>query len=406
MQYSMFQKNKLIIASAGAGKTTYLIDEALKVDKANVLITTYTENNAREIKSKFLELNKYIPNNVTIQPWFSFLLEHGVRPYQGVIFLDEIRITGMKLVNKHSGIKEEANKQRGYPISYSATEPLKYYLSDVNEIYSDKISKFVIECNKQAKDAVIKRLANIYQYIFIDEVQDLSGYDLEIIRLLLQSKAQVLMVGDPRQTTYLTHQPKKHQKYSDGKIKDYLSQLPKKIIPEIDEKTLLYSHRNNQLVCELASKLYPEYPPSKSCECPSWPNSLFNSQDGLFLVEKSNKDAYLEETKAVQLRWDAKIQTSSFFQTLNFGESKGLGFDHVLIYPTKKMIEWLSNSSSILESKTRSKLYVAITRARHSVAFLLECETERLPEKFKIWQNDKTQPNTLMTVETKELELI
>lgn len=129
----MFQKNKLIIASAGAGKTTYLIDEALKVDKANVLITTYTENNAREIKSKFLELNKYIPNNVTIQPWFSFLLEHGVRPYQGVIFLDEIRITGMKLVNKHSGIKEEANKQRGYPISYSATEPLKYYLSDVNE---------------------------------------------------------------------------------------------------------------------------------------------------------------------------------------------------------------------------------------------------------------------------------
>lgn len=70
------------------------------------------------------------------------------------------------------------------------------------------------------------------------------------------------------------------------------------------------------------------------------------------------------------------------------------------------MIEWLSNSSSILESQTRSKLYVAITRARHTVAFLLEHETERLPKNFKIWKNDKTQPNTLMTVETKELELI
>ena len=45
--------NKLIIAAAGAGKTTYLINEALRHDK-EVLITTYTEANENEIKKKFI----------------------------------------------------------------------------------------------------------------------------------------------------------------------------------------------------------------------------------------------------------------------------------------------------------------------------------------------------------------
>ena len=50
----MSKINKLIIAAAGAGKTTYIIHEALKQDK-EVLITTYTEANESEIKKKFIE---------------------------------------------------------------------------------------------------------------------------------------------------------------------------------------------------------------------------------------------------------------------------------------------------------------------------------------------------------------
>jgi ATP-dependent exoDNAse (exonuclease V) beta subunit len=37
--------NKLIIAAAGSGKTTYLIDEAIKYREKKVLITTYTQAN-------------------------------------------------------------------------------------------------------------------------------------------------------------------------------------------------------------------------------------------------------------------------------------------------------------------------------------------------------------------------
>ena len=41
--------NKFLIAGAGAGKTTYLVDQAL-LCKDNVLITTYTDENAYKLR--------------------------------------------------------------------------------------------------------------------------------------------------------------------------------------------------------------------------------------------------------------------------------------------------------------------------------------------------------------------
>ena len=45
--------NRLMIAAAGAGKTTYLVEEALK-QSGNVLITTFTNANEMEIKKKLM----------------------------------------------------------------------------------------------------------------------------------------------------------------------------------------------------------------------------------------------------------------------------------------------------------------------------------------------------------------
>lgn len=92
--------NRLIIAAAGSGKTTYLVRQAMQ-QSDSVLITTYTIANELEIRKKFVELNGCVPHNVTIQTWYSFLLQHGVRPFQGVVLDD--KINGMILVNEKSG---------------------------------------------------------------------------------------------------------------------------------------------------------------------------------------------------------------------------------------------------------------------------------------------------------------
>ena len=54
---------------------------------------------------------------------------------------------------------------------------------------------------------------------------------------------------------------------------------------------------------------------------------------------------------------------------LNFGLSKGQSFDRVLILPNGPIEEYLtSGNPESLKPLTRARLYVAITRARYSVA--------------------------------------
>ena len=45
------------------------------------------------------------------------------------------------------------------------------------------------------------RISRIFSHILVDEVQDLAGYDLELLKLFLKSCSSVLLVGDPRQVT-------------------------------------------------------------------------------------------------------------------------------------------------------------------------------------------------------------
>lgn len=83
--------SSLIIAAAGAGKTTFLVKKALEISE-NVLITTFTDANEQSIREKFYELHGCVPANVTIMPWFSLLIKHGIRPYQS--YLVKNRVSG------------------------------------------------------------------------------------------------------------------------------------------------------------------------------------------------------------------------------------------------------------------------------------------------------------------------
>ncbi len=77
--------NQLIIAAAGAGKTYSLVTDAWLKKPKRIILTTYTDNNTEEIRRIFYHEYNCIPGHVIIKPWFTMLLEHFVRPYQGVL---------------------------------------------------------------------------------------------------------------------------------------------------------------------------------------------------------------------------------------------------------------------------------------------------------------------------------
>lgn len=361
--------NKLVIAAAGSGKTTYLVRQALAVEQKRVLITTYTESNEEEIRRKFFELNGSVPGNVHIQTWFSLLIEHGIKPFQGKLF--DWDVAGMLLVSQRSGFR--GRDRQGRPMYWGEEDFRRCYFDRRNRVYSDKLSRLMIRCNEASDGAVIDRLSRIYPFIFVDEVQDLAGHDLDILTAFFKSSANVVMVGDPRQVTYVTHLEARFKKYRDGGITDFIrAELRRKVACDIDATSLVTSHRNSAAICELSSKLYPKLPSATACNCRDCRQPI-PADAGLFIVRRKDLPRYLETRRPVQLRWSSTVKIASpDLSALTFGRSKGLGFDRVIIYPTKEMINWLKNAQSPLKAETRAKLYVGLTRARHAVAVVYD----------------------------------
>lgn len=354
--------NKLIIAAAGSGKTTHLVNEALKVTDGKVLITTYTEANEKEIIKKFYKLNGRVPDNVTVQTWFSFLIQHGVKPYQSVIYNGKVK--GLLLVNEKSGFRFRGRNRQ--PVYFGEDDPKNHYFSKSQLIYSDKLSKFVVKANELTDGKVIKRIGKIYSHIFIDEIQDMAGYDLEIIKLLFSLDSNILLVGDPRQVTYHTHDEAKYKKYTDGNIKEFVEHECSEFSVDIDETTLNKTYRNNQQICEFANSIYSNFKPCEYVEHKP------TGHDGVFFVSPSDVDTYLSIYQPMQLRDTRRTSVNSMYSAMNLGESKGLTFERVLIYPTSKMLDWILDHNKEMKPQSKSKFYVGVTRAKHSVAIIFD----------------------------------
>lgn len=361
-------KNKLIIAAAGSGKTTHLVKDALEIKDQNVLVTTFTEANEEEIKKKFTIENGGVPENVTVQTWFSFLIQHGVRPYQGGIF--EERVNGLSLV---PGQSSKYTKE-------SETE--KYYFDSSHRIYSDKLSHFVIKCNKSNNGEVISRINRIYPNIFIDEVQDLAGYDLEVLKLFFDSSSKIILVCDPRQGTYSTNNSAKNKQYKKSNIVHFFEsdEIQKKL--EVDSTSLTTNYRSNQKICDFANKLFPDHVVTNSGQAET------TRHDGVFIVKEQNIDDYFGKYScSVQLRYNVtEKRINQKHQVINFGNSKGLSFERVLIYPTKPIMDWIKDNNADLKPTMRSKFYVAVTRAKHSVGIVYNYSDDEVIEGIEKFQ--------------------
>jgi DNA helicase-2/ATP-dependent DNA helicase PcrA len=352
--------HRLIIAAAGSGKTTFLCRFAILQDDKKTLIVTYTDENEECIKDKLIELHGFIPQNVEVMSWFSFLLKHGVKPYQGRLYEPEVR--GMILVNEKSGMRFVM--RNGVPCYFSESDVQNHYFNRRNRIYSDKVSKFAVKCIDLTEGKLLTRLAGIYNQILVDEAQDLAGYDLELIKRIMASGIPVIMVSDPRQATYNTHYDDLYKKYRNGNLPSFCTDECESVT--IDYETLATSYRNNIECVELSSALFPDFPK------PIVGNHTRDSLVGVFLICEDSAWMFLDRYCGTQLR--PRKDSAGVFQgmkVMNIGRSKGREFDSVLIFPTKNMLAWLLDHRKPLKDKTRAQLYVALTRAQNRVGIFI-----------------------------------
>lgn len=135
---------------------------------------------------------------------------------------------------------------------------------------------------------------------------------------------------------------------------------------DIDETTLNKTYRNNKSICKFANSIYSNFKPCEYVEHEP------TGHDGVFFVSPSDVDAYLSTYQPMQLRDTRKTSVNSTYPAINLGESKGLTFQRVLIYPTSKMLDWILDHKKEMKPQSKSKFYVGITRAEHSVAIVFD----------------------------------
>jgi DNA helicase II / ATP-dependent DNA helicase PcrA len=342
-------RNLVVVASAGSRKSTSIVERALSLADSSILITTYTNENIAQLKSYFVQKNGCVPPNVSIIPWFSFLLREGVRPYQTDL-TSRLRVRSI-LFDDLPSVAKYASKQNANT----------YYLDANNNIYSDRVSEFICQCDELTGGRVINRLKRIYDYILIDEFQDFCGYDLDLVEKLLRSTISLTIVADPRQATFHTNNSLKNLKFKKSGLLGWIKNQQSSGLVDLEEWR--ECHRSNQEICGFADALYPEFPKTISR------NTEMTGHDGIFLLRRDEVDQYSRAYKPIVLRY-SKATNTLRLPAVNIGLSKGRTFDRVLIFPTAKWAAYLKDKN-LSKVGDRARLYVAVTRARFSVAFVI-----------------------------------
>lgn len=366
--------NTLIVAGAGAGKSTTVVDKALAeaADQRKVLLLTYTEGNQGELLAKVCAQASVRPANIRIKGWFTFLLDDLIRPYQACMF--EVRIDNIVFDDSDPHLRGRFRiKGRAERLDSGAFNPRHFLTRSETRAHTTYVSKLAVRIAEATGGAPIERLARIYRLVLIDEVQDLVGWDYEIIRAIAaRNDIEFVCVGDFRQTLYTTA----HARKAPGTVSEKLGVFGD---AGFDIQQRNANRRSVQAICLFADRIHEgvfNFQPAQSL-VGSIPKE-FADHVGVVAVRADHVPAYLERYNPVILRRTRSTESDLClgFRTCNYGESKGLGFDRVLVLTTAKQREFIGGKTDVFDGdktdKARNTFYVVATRARYSVAFVFD----------------------------------
>ncbi len=343
---SLANNNVAILAAAGSRKTEEIVNSALAVTDGQVLITTYTNENQKQIVRRIQQKVGFVPPFITVMGWFSFLIAQCAKPYQRALTNEPLLINGLNFKGRRNRFTKKSNP--------------RFFLDSNADLYRDSVSDFVVTLDKKVAGAVIGRLERIYTHIFVDEVQDLVGYDLDVVDLLMPSNINLLLVGDPRQHTLATNIGPRNKKYRGVGLADWFEERSAVCTLE----TRNHNYRCNQAICDFADAIFPNMPATTSVDVPA------TGHDGIFKIPRSEIAQYCSEYHPVTvLRHDKNFKTEGL-SAMNIGVAKGGTFDRVVLFPTAPMLKYLEDGDPT-KLKAPERLYVAVTRARFSVAFVV-----------------------------------
>ena len=226
----------MVLAGPGSGKTlviTYRVKwliENAGVHPSNILVITFTRAAAEEMKKRFFTFDGMKNAPVTFGTFhsiFFMILRYAYRYTAGNIIREDVKRRYIKEMTEDMELEIEDEKEflSGIinEISYVKGEmmSLSYYhssncsdelfaqiyegyerrLREENLIDFDDMLVFCYELLKERKD-ILAMWQQKFQYILIDEFQDINKVQYEIVRMLAGKGEHLFIVGDDDQSIY------------------------------------------------------------------------------------------------------------------------------------------------------------------------------------------------------------
>ncbi len=273
-----FQGPAMVLAGPGSGKTTvithrtsYLIEQ-YGIHPGHILVVTFTRAAAEEMKKRFLKIRGEAQTMVRFGTFHSVFFEILKYAYglSGANIAGEDACYGFlkEIISRISlDVEDEAEllKSLTQEISTVKSEqiPLEHYYSSsvsdeifrrIYREYQDKMTQSnlldyddLLVCTWELltqREDILAGWQKRYQYILIDEFQDINKLQYEIIRLLARPENNLFIVGDDDQSIYRFR----------GAKPEIMLQFPK-AYPDVHKIVLDYNFRCPGNIVKAAAKV-------------------------------------------------------------------------------------------------------------------------------------------------------
>ena len=228
----------LCLGTPGSGKTTVMIERAVKLIKdhgiapKNILIITFTKEAAVSMEKRYKALAAKegidgTPRLSTFHAFFYWIVRNVYGfDYNAVLTENEIRDMLRTILREREDDYQDNEERLSSLIRQFGI--ISCDMIDINNYYSDSISEMgfreIYDAYRRKKQTsgkldfddmqtmclkildenpkVLNRLREIYPFIMVDEFQDTSRIQYEILKRLSNPKNNIFVVGDDDQSIY------------------------------------------------------------------------------------------------------------------------------------------------------------------------------------------------------------
>lgn len=430
-----FRKGRCaVIAGPGSGKTTVIIERIIQMIKENtlperILVFTFTNKACNEIKKRLRERLGYLPK-VEVTTFHSYAFKFILSLYN-----KEIR-------NKIRPLLESQSKEIIRKLCKQYEMPFKD--SDVYKVFSSMRNKFSIRLDEKLRlkyiflyykykefcadnyyldfDDMIYQFVNMvkdcedlriglassYDYIMVDECQDINNIQYEMLMLLESECESLFMVGDPDQGIYEwrgsnvtllqqfvnrsdVHVIELNENYrSDKNIVLATSYMIGRNKKRIDRKLIPMNPAVNDINFNFFTNAYEEADFVAASLLEHHKNGM-NYSDSLVLQRRNDDSEFLEIAlkrygipykKDVLSFFDYEVnKTINMFYNLIMNHDDNMAFEYVITRPAcgikKKKIDEIATTKNI-------SLFQAAKQVNDTKTQLFVSKIEELTELIKV----------------------